>query len=195
MKKLTLDILDSINPEYTDYQSISPLLVRQNAYKSEFSVNNQAWDEYFNMIKGIVFSWHEIKYEDVVNKNIIIDATVPDSIGIYLFIVRPTELINQLPKFVYYVGIAGANNKGRTLKNRLKDYFNESNVKKRDAIRILIHKHYKNLFISYSEVTLSAGQTLEKIETALIGYFGTHLLANRDDIPVSLKPQSKAFNI
>lgn len=195
MKKLSLDILDAINPKYKEYQSISPLNVRYNEYTSQFSLNNQAWEEYITTINSVVFNWQEIKYEDVVNKVVSIEATVPNNIGIYLFIVRPVKMVNEMPKFVYYVGIAGADGGTRTLKERLKDYFAESNLKKRDKVQILIYKHYKNLFINYSELTIPTGITLEKIEQALIGFFGTHLLANTDDIPVLLKQQAKTFNI
>lgn len=195
MKKPTLDILDAITPEYNEYQSITPFTARHNEYTSQFSLNNQAWNEHYRSISNITFDWKEIKYEDVVNKITLIDNIVPDSIGVYLFIVRPFNLVSDLPKFVYYVGIAGANNSGRTLKKRLKDYFADSHVKKRDAIRIMIYKHYKNLFISYSKIQLPSGVNIEAIEKSLIGFFGTHLLANKDDIPVDLQPQAKAFNI
>lgn len=195
MKKPTLDILDSIDPEYNAYQSILPFTARFNEYTSGFSLNNQAWEEYFNELSKIKFNWGEIRYCDVVEKSVKIDSIVPDSVGVYLFVVRPINLINDLPKFVYYVGIAGAGGGSRSLSTRLKDYFSRSNLKKRDAIRILIYKHYKNIFINYSTFILPAGMKIEDVEKSLIGYFGTHLLANRDDIPVKLKPQSKAFNI
>lgn len=195
MKRTTLDILDSINPKYTEYQNISPITARYNEFTSQFSLNKQAWEDYYTTIDKVTFNWLEIKYEDVVNKSISIDTTVPNNIGIYLFVVRPIKMINEMPKFVYYVGIAGAGGGTRTLRERLKDYFKESKLKKRDRIQIMVHKHYKNLFINYSELSLPTGMTLEDIEKALIGYFGTHLLANADDIPVPLKPQAKAFNI
>ena len=53
MNKPTLDILDSINPEYAQYQGISPLTARQNEYTSTFSLNNQAWDEHIDTIGGV----------------------------------------------------------------------------------------------------------------------------------------------
>ena len=195
MKKLTLDILDSISPEYAQYQGILPFTARYNEYTSQFSLINQAWENHFNSIAAITFNWQEIKYGDVVNRTVKIDDVIPDTIGVYLFIVRPINLVNNLPKYVYYVGIAGANGSNRALKDRLKDYFAESQLKKRDSVRILIYKHYENVFINYSSITLPVGTTIEQIEKSLIGFFGTHLLANRDDIPVELQPQGKAFNI
>lgn len=195
MKKLTLDILDAISPEYSSYQSITPITARYNEYTSQFSLNNQGWEAYYRNISAITFNWQEIKYEDVVNKVIKINDVIPKEIGVYLFIVRPLNMVNGLPRFVYYVGIAGANGSKRALNERLKDYFNESHLKKRDTIRIMIHKHYKNVFINYSSIKVASGITLEEIEKSLIGFFGTHLLANRDDIPIDLKPQSKAYNV
>lgn len=194
MKKPTLDILDAITPAYNQYQTL-PDLTRHKEYTSKFSLNNQAWNNYFATIAELDFDWHEIKYTDVVTRAVNIDDVVPASIGIYLFVVRPLNLVNLMPKFVYYVGIAGANGSGRSLNERLKDYFANSKIKKRDAVQILIFKHYENLFINYSSITLPNGTSLEEIEKSLIGFFGTHILANRDDIPVELQPQAKAFNI
>jgi|GEM_PF-1591387 len=195
MKKLTLDILDAISPEYAQYQGILPFTARYNEYTSQFSLNNQAWTNHFEDISAISFKWDEVKYSDIVNRNFRVEDVIPDSIGVYLFLVRPLGLVNSMPKFVYYVGIAGANESGRTLKERLKDYFAESKLKKRDAVRILIYKHFENVFINFSPIDLTEGKSIEQIEKSLIGYFGTHLLANRDDIPVELQPQGKAFNI
>ncbi len=66
MKKLTLDILDAISPEYAQYQGILPFTARYNEYTSQFSLNNQAWENHFNSIAAITFNWQEIKYGDVV---------------------------------------------------------------------------------------------------------------------------------
>lgn len=195
MKKPTLDILDSITPEYDQYQALSPDIVRQNEYTSNFSLNNQGWNQFYKEISNVNFAWNEIKYEDVVNKTILLDEIIPKTIGVYLFVVRPLNLINGLPKYVCYVGIAGANGSNRTLNARIKDYTALSQLKKRDAIKILIFKHYKNIFINYSSISLPHGLKIEDIEKSLIGFFGTHLIANKDDIPISLQPQSKAFNI
>ncbi len=195
MEKLTLDILDAINPVYAQYQGILPEIVRYNEYTSHFTLNNQAWNDHYKTIVSISFNWQEIRYSDVVNKAVRIDDVIPNTIGVYLFVVRPLNLVNDLPKYVYYVGIAGANGSKRSLNERLKDYFAVSQLKKRDSVRILIYKHYENVFINYSSISLPFGTTLEQIEKSLIGFFGTHLLANRDDIPVKLQPQSKAFNI
>ncbi len=194
MKKPTLDILDAISPEYKLYQGIVPTIVRQNEYTSQFSLNNQAWDLHHAEI-NVPFNWQEFKYSDVVNKVVKINTVVPNQIGVYIFSVRPTNLVFGLPKFVYYVGIAGANGSTRTLRERLKDYFAKSHLNKRDAVRILIYKHYENIYVGYSSITLPLGTSIEQIEKSLIGFFGTHLLANRDDIPVALQPQAKAFNI
>lgn len=196
MKKLTLDILDSITSEYSQYQTIKPDEARFKNYTGSFFLDNQTWAYHYNELKNIAFSWNEFKYSDIANKKINIDEVVPQSVGIYLFIVKPHYLIFDMPKYVYYVGIAGAQNKGRTLNERLKDYFAESNLKKRDAVRILIHKHYDNIYIGYSPISsLPNNTTLEEVEKSFIGYYGTHLLANRDDIPVALKSHTKAFNI
>jgi len=59
----------------------------------------------------------------------------------------------------------------------------------------MINKHYANIHIAFSPINLPDGKTLEDIEKSLIGYFGTHILANKDDIPVALKTVAKAFNI
>ncbi len=197
MKKPTLDILDAITPIYTDYQDLKPDIVRQKEYTSKFSLNNKAWETHYLELQTLTFNWNELKYSDVAEKKISLDQTVPKSTGVYIFIVKSNNAIYDLPKFVYYVGIAGAGGKKRTLNERLKDYFADSHLKKRDTVRIMIFKHFANVYIGYSPIKLTSKSkiTLEQIETSLIGFFGTHLLANKDDIPVSLKPQAKAFNI
>lgn len=199
MKKLTLDILDSINPEYAQYQNIKPIEVRLKEYTSKFFLDNQSWDTYYSELSNITFNWQELKYSDVVNRKIQLKNIVPDSIGIYLFIVKPKDLIFDSPKYIFYVGIAGASKDGvtgsRSLKDRLGDYFADSHLKKRDAVRIMIYKHYENVHIAFSSVTLPKNKSLEEIEKSLIGFFGTHILANKDDIPITLKKQAKAFNI
>lgn len=196
MRKLTLDILDAIQPEYDKFQKIEPFNARLNEYTSQFAVNNQSWEEYHSELTSVTFDWKEIKYSDVVEKKIDIKKVLPNNVGVYCFIVRPINLINDLPRFVYYVGIAGANGSERPLSERINDYFAKSKLKKRDAVMMLIFKYYRNVYINYSELpTLPSGMTLETIETSLIGYFGTHILANIDDIPIKLRPQRKAFNI
>jgi hypothetical protein len=195
MKKPTLDILDAISPVYDQYQNIQPINARLNEYTSTFFLDNISWEFYYNNLSSIHFTWQELKYSDVVNKKVKIDNVVPNSIGVYLFIVKPKNLIFDVPKYVFYVGIAGAMSSNRHLNERLKDYFADSQLKKRDAVRILIFKHYENVYIAYTPLKLTGTITLEQIETSLIGYYGTHILANKDDIPVGLKPQSKAFNI
>lgn len=195
MGKPTLDILDAILPEYEKYQTIEPLLVRDNEYTSNFYLNNQKWEKHYKEVSKVHFDWKEIKYSDVVNKKVEINKEIPDKQGIYLFIVKPQQTIFDVPKYVFYVGIAGANTSSRTLQKRLRDYFAESHLKKRDAVRILIYKYFNNVYIAYSPILTRRPLKLEQIETSLIGFFGTHILANRDDIPVELKPQAKAFNI
>lgn len=195
MKKPTLDILDAISPEYRQYQTILPPTARYNEYTSQFSLNKDIWEQHYKEISSVSFDWKELRYYDIVNRTQQINKLVPDSQGVYIFMVRPVDLIYNLPKFVYYVGIAGANGGMRTLRERLQDYFSESKLRKRDAVRILIYKHFENVYIGYSTIPTTTSLTLEQIEKSLIGYFGTHLLANKDDIPVELKPQGKAFNI
>lgn len=195
MKKPTLDILDAISPEYSQYQNILPPTARYITYTSKFSLSNEKWEEHYNEISAINFNWQELRYRDVVNRTTKIDKVVPKTKGVYIFLVKPVQLIFNMPQYVYYVGIAGANGGTRTLRERLKDYFSESNLKKRDAVRILIYKHYESVYIAYSTIMPSSTLTLEEIERSLIGFFGTHILANKDDIPIALKPQAKAFNI
>lgn len=199
MKKLTLDILDSITPEYNQYQSIRPLTARLNEYTSNFFLDNQSWNLHFAELSNVNFNWQQLKYSEVADKKIQISKIVPDSIGVYLFMVKPENLIFDSPKYIFYVGIAGANKGGitgnRTLKDRLQDYFANSHLKKRDSVRIMIYKHYANIHIAYSPIVLPQNKSLEDIEKSLIGYFGTHILANKDDVPVNLKAQAKAFNI
>lgn len=194
LKKPTLDILDSIEPKYSEYQAIKPEKTRLKEYTIGFLLDKKTWDTNYSDISNIQFTWNEIKYSDIVNAKTKINQ-IPEKQGIYLFIVKPDNLIYDLPKYILYVGIAGASGSKRTLKERLRDYFSESQLKKRTAIETMIFKYYDNLYIAFSPVTPGNSVSLEAIEKSLIGFYGTHIIANKDDAPISLKPQQKAFNL
>lgn len=195
MKKPTLDILDSIEPEYQKYQNITPEKVRLKEYTINFLLDKRTWESNYAFLSSLTFSWNELKYSDVVEKKVKINDIIPEKKGIYLFIIKPISLIHDLPKYIFYVGIAGATGKEGNLQKRLKNYFMPSELKRRTAIETLIFKYYDNIYVAFSPLEDIIDTSLEDIEKSLIGFFGTHILANKDDAPIDLKQQQKAFNI
>lgn len=107
-----------------------------------------------------------------------------------MFIIKPNDPIYDCPKNVFYIGISGENNRNRPVRDRIKDYFQHSKLKKRDAVMRLLGKYFRNVYVAYTycvEPTI----ILKEIESSLIGFF--YPICNKDDFPVELKVEQKAF--
>lgn len=193
MKNTTLDLLDAtLSKEHFSYINDNPTKRKRNLTE-EFWLDNPNWEKYYNQIiaSGNLLNWNEFKYTDVsIDNKTLTDIISSDETGIYMFIVRPENLIFEMPKYVLYIGIAGENNSERSLKKRLEDYFNINKIKKRDAVLLLLQKYYKNVYISYCLLNIGTKE-LKELESNLIGYF--YPIANKDDFPFELKPIKKSF--
>src|SRR5690606_4407179 len=120
MKLSTLDILDKDLGDQNDgYLNMSDE-VRFRFFKEEFLLDRTYWERHYNRLRTVPFDWKEFKYRDVKKIDDIDSLINSDEIGVYLFIVKPEKMIYDLPKFVFYVGIAGEGGSGRPLKVRLK---------------------------------------------------------------------------
>lgn len=190
MKPSTLDILDKdLFEENRKVQGSFPETIH-TFYAAPPIVNNpQYWDKYYFEVKDVIFNWQEFKYQDVVDKIIELDDKVGRAIGVYLMIVRPETLIADCPKFVAYVGIAGERGSGRSLNERLKDYFRLDSVKKRPKVYSLLCKYRNFLYIKFSPLEVSPTE-LEKIEMNLHGFFMPPF--NERDFPVEIKNIKKS---
>lgn len=186
MKKITLDILDK---EFNDWSSMN-FDKRKRNYQESILLDVKNWEDYYSKLSAYNFVWSEFKYDTIDNTsklNTIIDK---DYTGIYMFIIKPNNLIYDCPKNVLYIGISGENNKNRPLRERIKDYFQYSKLKKRDAVMRLLGKYYPNVYVAYTYCDKST-TILKEIESNLIGFF--YPLCNKDDFPIELKPEKQAF--
>ena len=190
LRKKTLDVLDAGISEKHDIYLASPVEMRERFFSESFWLDSSNWEKYFSELASIDFKWEEFKYSEISIDNQIENVIPTNETGIYMFFVKPNNLIFDMPKFVLYIGIAGENDKLRPVRERLKDYFNFNSVKKRGAILRLLQKYYKNTYIAYSLLSYDTIE-LKRIETALLGYF--YPKPNKDDFPIELKPVKKSF--
>lgn len=189
MRQETLDVLDAyFIDKMSRFKNLLPT-DRRAIFTNEFVIDPFHWEEHFPTIQTYNLKWSEFKYNSKPDIDNLITST---DTGIYLFIVKSDALVYDLPKFVIYVGISGENNSNRPLRERLKDYFREKSIKKRDALHRLICNYYNHTYVAY---TLVKGTTeeLKKLETALISFF--YPIANKDDFAPSIKKVEKAFSI
>jgi hypothetical protein len=190
MKKKTFDLLDATISIKYETHIAAPIEMRERFFSEKFWLDNPNWENYGKELESISFNWQEFKYTDVRVGNQLEDIILSNDSGVYMFVVKPSIQIFDMPKFVLYVGIAGENNSNRPLKKRLEDYFKIESIKKRDAIIRMLEKYYRTTYIAYSCLNLSTVE-LKKIETSLIGFF--YPICNKDDFPIDLKPIKKAF--
>lgn len=144
------------------------------------------WSEkkYSELDKYLPFlNWQTLKYSPHND----IDAKInSDSIGVYFFYVMPEYTILNKPQYVFYVGISSK----RPLKDRLKDYYNINNIKKRSNIHNFLTWHYPYVYIAFSLFDSEKGD-IEMLEKILIEYFQPFL--NLKDYQPETKEAKKAW--
>ncbi len=190
MRTATLDILDKeISKEHLDWL-VPDFDKRKRNYTESLLCDIINWEKYYNEIDKYNLTWTEFKYDSIRDLSEIDEIIKENHTGFYMFIVKPQKAIYDMPKNVFYIGMSGENDSKRPLKDRLKDYFRINEVKKRNAVIRLLHKYYPNVYVAY---TLYNDNTkiLKQIESSLIGFF--YPLCNKDDFPIELKPDKKAF--
>lgn len=190
MKTATLDILDrEISEEHKEWL-VPDFEKRKRNYSESLICDILNWEKYYNQIKPHNLCWSEFKYDSIKELSQIDSIIRENYTGFYMFIVKPNFAIYDMPKNVFYVGMSGENDSKRPLKERLKDYFRIKEVKKRNAVMRLLQKYYPNVYIAYSFYD-GESNILKQIESSLIGFF--YPLCNKDDFPIELKPDKKAF--
>jgi len=182
LQQATLDLLDAeLRKKSSEFRNY-PDDVRFKFYRMEFLIDPLNWEKFYPRSSRYNYNWKEFKFSDLPNLDRLIKSDDP---GVYIFYIKPPALINDLPKFVLYVGISN-----RPLKERLKDYFNLSKIKKRENIHKMLQLYYDHIYVCYS--VLSIGSTeLSKLEKALHGFF--YPIEARRDFPAELKKAQKAW--
>ncbi|MGD2085007.1 MAG: hypothetical protein PVH61_02375 [Candidatus Aminicenantes bacterium] len=165
MDRATLDLLDAelnrafeenLAKDYLDRVKLLTNAIRIDPWWSE--------KKYDELQKYLPFlNWKTLKYSPHND----IDAKInSDSIGVYFFYVMPEHTILDKPQYVFYVGISSK----RPLKDRLKDYYNINNIKKRSNIHNFLAWHYPYVYIAFSLFDSEKGD-IEMLEKILIEYF------------------------
>jgi len=186
----TLDVLDSyLLTEYHRWAD-PEIKFRIRNYTEKIVLDTPNWDKYYKEIVPYGLVWSEFKYDDIDTLKKIDEKLLENTTGFYMFILKPNNPIYDMPKNVLYVGMSGENNSCRPLKDRLKDYFNINKIKKRDAVIRMLEKYYPNIYVAFTYCDQNTA-ILKQIESSLIGFF--YPIVNKDDFPVELKPEKKAF--
>ena len=189
IKTSTFDLLDA---EYT--AEVGDYLAAKDKHRytlsnETFNLDPKYWKDYYQIINDFkcTFSWGEFKFDSRPDLNTLIPS---NDIGIYMFIIKPMDLIFDLPKFVIYVGISGEKGSNRPLKDRIGDYLNFNIIKKRGCLDRLLCKYYNQAYVAYSTVNVK-WQDVEEIEKAFHGFFMP--IGNKRDFPVNIKKIKNSF--
>ena len=94
----------------------------------------------------VPLSWVGVRFE-ATNR-----TQVPDASGIYCFIVRHENDHFPPHSYLMYIGITGAHNRTRTLRNRFSDYIREQTHNKRPRIHYMLTKYAHDLFFYFVAV-------------------------------------------
>lgn len=190
MKKETLDILDAtLRSKQNSYLSMD--FDERYAIFSRKSVRiDPKWSELkYHEINTSLLHWQKpFKYSDKPNLDLIISE---DTIGLYVMYVQPQNTILDMPKYVMNVGIAGEDGSKRSLKDRLKDYFRLTQIKKRNNIHRFLRMYYENVYIAFSYFKGEYSE-LEEIEKKLHEFY--YPLFNDRDFEPETKAAKKAWN-
>jgi len=171
MKKATLDILDAdLSERFTHYTGHSAI-DRARFYKREFLYDPTRWPALYPLISAHTFDWQEFRFGDVVASNDL-DVRIPSkNPGVYIFYVRPNDLLCKFPQFALYVGISNVGGSKRPLRERLKDYFNLGQIKKRKNVHQLLQLYYDYVWVAFSLLSISSTKMM-KLEEYIHDYLG-----------------------
>lgn len=171
MKQSTLDILDSeLRRGFTRYSAM-PVIDRIKFYKREFLCDPTDWPRLYTTISQHTLNWQEFRFRDAVANNDL-DTRMPSTHpGLYIFYVRPENLIYRFPQLALYVGISNATGSRRALRDRLKDYMNLERVMKRQNVHQMLQLYYENVWVAFCYLSLSAAQ-MRDLETHIHDFLG-----------------------
>lgn len=188
MPRETLDILDALAPDHDDYMNL-PEKYHFRVSGKEVKISPKYWNENYPEINKYDYNWTEIKYTDL-KAHLDENPDSADGVGIYFFMIKPENLVYFLPCYVFYVGVAGETDSHRSLRARLYNYIQISQIKKREAVHLALQHYYKNTYVVYSKVDLDPAD-LKRLETAFHGFY--YPWAGKRDFPVEVKSQQKAW--
>lgn len=187
--KQTLDLLDAeLTSGYLEHMALDDA-IHEKTYRQTLAISPKYWEEYGPRISGVPLAWQWVRYKEL-NSHLKTELTKNVQSGIYLFVVKPTFLIEGLPGFVFYVGISGEHGSNRPLQDRLSDYLRLESVKKRQAVHRGLKMYYDYTWVCYSLTDLSFKDLME-LEETLHGFFVPW--AGKRDFPVRIKAARAAW--
>jgi hypothetical protein len=171
MKQATLDILDAaLRRGYARYSAAAPV-DRIKFYRREFLCDPTTWTPLYTLISQHTFGWQEFRFRDAVANNDL-ETRIPSAApGMYIFYVRPENLVYHFPQLALYVGISNATGSGRALRERLKDYMNFERVLKRQNVHQMLQLYYDHIWVAFSHLSLPAAQ-MRDLETHIHDFLG-----------------------
>lgn len=171
IKPVTYDPLDAPLCEVYDYFQGLPDMARAHAYQHLFWVDPKHWRRHAPPPWVFSLEWNCYRYSDVDSTDKLREIITEDIPGIYIFSVRPTDLVCGFPHYCLYIGISNANDSGRIVRERLQDYLPTkiASIKKRAWIHRMMCLYYANLWVYFAYVDRSSACLME-LEKALHGY-------------------------
>lgn len=169
MKQTTLDILDAALRREQGRYTGSSQVDRIQLFRRKFLCDPTDWTRLYALISQHAFTWQEFRFRDAVASNDL-DRRIPSTDpGLYIFYVRPENLVHQFPQFALYVGISNATGSRRALRDRLKDYMNLQKILKRQNVHQMLQLYYENVWVAFSLLTLPATK-MRALETHIHDY-------------------------
>lgn len=178
----TVDILSLLQGGHNEYITASDKHYVKLSTQ-EIAVTPRWWSQYGAKLAKHTFNWVTVKFTDleIFLKN---NPNEGNGIGVYLFVAKPDFTIIDLPGYVFYVGIAGENDSGNYIRNRLKQYLQKSSLSKRNKVLTALELYHPNTYVYFSKLNVTSSQ-LSEIEEDLHGYFMPW--ANERDYPTPVK--------
>jgi hypothetical protein len=192
MKKATLDILDAdLSGNFARYRSFS-IVDRERFYKREFLYDPTRWTDLYALISRYSLTWQEFRFGEVVANNDI-DVRIPSqNPGLYIFYVRPNDLLYRFPQFALYVGISNVSGSKRPLRERLKDYLNLPTIKKRLNVHQMLQLYYDHVWVAFSLLSIPSTE-MSKLEEYVHDYLGPPF--GKSGYSIEVKKSIKAWDL
>lgn len=192
MRQATLDLLDAeLRKGHTHYTG-SSAKDRILFYRRELRCDPTCWTALYAEISRYTLIWQEFRYRDALARNDI-DTQIPSNDpGLYIFYVRPEDLLYQFPRLPLYVGISNATGTNRPLRERLKEYMNLGTVKKRNNVHQMLQLYYDHVWVAYSHLSIPSSDMLQletNIHDFLCPPFG------RSAYSLSVKASQRAWDV
>lgn len=194
IERATLDIIDAAIPsDFRRWQARKDE-IRFLPYRKSFLTDPVYWVRHKPRDWAFALNWSEFRYSDITTPADIDSRIQSDEPGLYIFYVRPDELMFRFPQFALYVGISNERGSNRPLRERLKDYLPTriAGKLKRDNIDQMVQMYYGVLWIAYSLTSRSSNELVD-LETKLHGFI--YPCYARRDYPDDIRTQQRRFGV